>query len=434
MYQSSRVSGGQQEEQTVARKVAPVSPDVTPTPGDIRVMKRNGAVVGFDATKIVVAMSKAFLAVEGNTAAASNRIHETVERLTAQVVDTFHRRMPSGGIVHIEDIQDQVELCLMRNGEHRVARDYVLYREERKRMRSDKVESPREDHPEIKIIKGDGSKEPLDVGRLKTVIAEACDGLTDVDGALVLQETLKNLYDGVTQQDVNAALIMSARTMVEKEPNYTYVTARLLLDDIRAKALACLGVAEKATHFEMETLYPLALKEFLQVAVKSELVSDELLEYNLDQMAAALIAERDNQFTYLGLQTLYDRYFIHKDEVRIELPQVFFMRIAMGLALREDNREERAIEFYQLLSSFDYMASTPTLFNSGTLRSQLSSCYLSTVPDNLDGIYGAIRDNAMLSKWAGGLGNDWTPVRALGSYIKGTNGEKPRRRTIFESG
>ena len=140
-------------------------------------------------------------------------------------------------------------------------------------------------------------------------------------------------------------------------------------------------------------------------------------------MASALLAGRDNQFTYLGLQTLYDRYFIHKDEVRIELPQVFFMRIAMGLALREENREDRAIEFYQLLSSFDYMSSTPTLFNSGTLRSQLSSCYLTTVPDHLDGIYGAIRDNAMLSKWAGGLGNDWTPVRSLGSYIKGTNGK-----------
>ena len=290
-------------------------------------------------------------------------------------------------------------------------------------MRSEKVESQREDHPEIKIVKGDGSKEPLDVGRLKTVIAEACGGLADVDGTLVLQETLKNLYDGVTQQDVNAALIMSARTMVEKEPNYSYVTARLLLDDIRAKALTCLGVAEKATQSEMETFYPKALKEFLQLAVNSDLVSEELLEYDLDQVATALKAERDNQFTYLGLQTLYDRYFIHKDEVRIELPQVFFMRIAMGLALREDNREERAVEFYQLLSSFDYMASTPTLFNSGTLRSQLSSCYLTTVPDNLDGIYGAIRDNAMLSKWAGGLGNDWTPVRALGSYIKGTNGK-----------
>ena len=422
MYQSSRVSG-QQEEQTVAPKAAPVAPDATPTPGEIRVMKRNGSVVNFDTTKIVVAMSKAFLAVEGNTAAASNRIHETVERLTAQVVDTFRRRMPSGGIVHIEDIQDQVELCLMRNGEHRVARDYVLYREERKRMRSEKVKAPREEHPEIRIAKEDGSKEPLDVGRLKTVIAEACDGLTDVDGETVLQETLKNLYDGVTQYDVNTALIMSARTMVEKEPNYTYVTARLLLDDIRAKALIRLNVAEKATQFEMESLYSVALKAFLELAVESELVSKDLLEYDLDRMAGALIAERDNQFTYLGLQTLYDRYFIHKDDVRIELPQVFFMRIAMGLALREENREERAIEFYQLLSSFDYMASTPTLFNSGTLRSQLSSCYLTTVPDNLDGIYGAIRDNAMLSKWAGGLGNDWTPVRALGSYIKGTNGK-----------
>ena len=244
MYQSSRVSG-QQEEQTVAPKAAPVAPDATPTPGEIRVMKRNGAVVGFDATKIVVAMSKAFLAVEGNSAAASNRIHETVERLTAQVVDTFRRRMPSGGIVHIEDIQDQVELCLMRNGEHRVARDYVLYREERKRMRTEKVEAPREEHPEIRIAKEDGSKEPLDVGRLKTVIAEACDGLTDVDGETVLQETLKNLYDGVTQHDVNTALIMSARTMVEKEPNYTYVTARLLLDDIRAKALTRLKLQRR---------------------------------------------------------------------------------------------------------------------------------------------------------------------------------------------
>jgi ribonucleoside-diphosphate reductase alpha chain len=422
MYQSSRVSG-QHDEQTVAPQAAMSTPSVTPSPGEIRVMKRNGAVVSFDPTKIVVAMSKAFLAVEGHTAAASNRIHETVERLTAQVVDTFRRRMPSGGIVHIEDIQDQVELCLMRNGEHRVARDYVLYREERKRLRTDSVQAPREMHPEIKIVKADGAREPLDVGRLKTVIGEACEGLSDVDGEVVLTETLKNLYDGVTQEDVNTSLIMSARTLVEKEPNYSYVTARLLLDDIRAKGLSRLGVAEKATQFEMERLYPDALKAFLKLAVESELVSAELLEYDLDKMGAALIAERDNQFTYLGLQTLYDRYFIHKDDVRIELPQVFFMRIAMGLALKEDNREARAIEFYQLLSSFDYMASTPTLFNAGTLRSQLSSCYLTTVPDNLDGIYSAIRDNAMLSKWAGGLGNDWTPVRALGSYIKGTNGK-----------
>ncbi len=422
MYQSSRVSG-QETITKAAQSVTVSAKDQLPQPGEIRVMKRNGAVVSFDATKIVVAMSKAFLAVEGHSAAASNRIHETVERLTAQVIDTFRRRMPSGGIVHIEDIQDQVELCLMRNGEHRVARDYVLYREERKRLRSERIAAPREMHPEIKVINDSGTREPLDVGRLKTVIAEACDGLNDVDGELILTETLKNLYDGVTQQDVNTALVMSARTLVEKEPNYSYVTARLLLDDIRAKGLTRLGVATKATQFEMETLYPQALKAFLDLAVESELVSEELKTFNLEQLGAALIAERDNQFTYLGLQTLYDRYFIHKDDVRIELPQVFFMRIAMGLALREEHREDRAIEFYQLLSSFDYMSSTPTLFNAGTLRSQLSSCYLTTVPDNLDGIYSAIRDNAMLSKWAGGLGNDWTPVRSLGSYIKGTNGK-----------
>ena len=195
MYQSSRVSG-QTEPQSASSQTASLTRQVTPSPGEIRVMKRNGAVVVFDPTKIVVAISKAFLAVEGNTAAASNRIHETVERLTAQVIDTFQRRMPSGGIVHIEDIQDQVELCLMRNGEHRVARDYVLYREERKRLRSEKTEVAREMHPEIKIVKEDGSKEPLDVGRLKTVIGEACDGLLDVNGEVILNETLKNLTMG----------------------------------------------------------------------------------------------------------------------------------------------------------------------------------------------------------------------------------------------
>ena len=421
MYQSGNVSV-EKNESTGADKSGETLQNMVPPPGEIRLMKRNGSVVGFDQTKIVVAMTKAFLAVEGNTAAASNRIHETVERLTDQVVNTFRRRMPSGGIVHIEDIQDQVELCLMRNGEHRVARDYVLYREERKRQRTENSTVKKEVHPEINVSMNNGTKEPLDISRLKTVISESCNGLKDVDGKAVLNEALKNLYDGVTQHDVNASLIMSARTLVEKEPNYSFVTARLLMDDIRTKALTRLGVAEKATQFEMETLYPQAFKAFISLAIENELVSKELADFDLDQIASALIAERDTQFTYLGLQTLYDRYFIHKDDIRIELPQVFFMRIAMGLALKEEDREKCAIEFYQLLSSFDYMASTPTLFNSGTPKSQLSSCYLTTVPDNLDGIYGAIRDNAMLSKWAGGLGNDWTQVRSLGSYIKGTNG------------
>ena len=393
-------------------------------PGLLRVIKRNGSVVPYTDDKIAVAITKAFLAVEGGTAAASSRIHDTVARLAEQVTATFQRRMPSGGTLHIEDIQDQVELALMRAGEHKVARDYVIYREaraqERKRARSEEVAQP---HPSIRITTADGSLQPLDMGRLQTIIREACEGLAEVDGALIERETLKNLYDGVAQKDVNTALVMTARTLVEREPNYSYVTARLLLDSLRAEALGFLGVATAATHHEMAELYARALPAYIAKGIEHELLAPNLADYDLDKLGAALNHERDQQFAYLGLQTLYDRYFIHKDDVRFELPQIFFMRVAMGLAIEEPQKEERAIEFYNLLSSFDYMASTPTLFNAGTLRPQLSSCYLTTVPDDLGGIYSALRDNALLSKFAGGLGNDWTPVRALGAYIKGTNGK-----------
>jgi ribonucleoside-diphosphate reductase alpha chain len=218
--------------------------------------------------------------------------------------------------------------------------------------------------------------------------------------------------------------VITARALVEKEPNYSYATARLLMDQLRAEALSFLGIAQQATQAEMENLYQRALPVYIHKAIELELLSPELAQYDMDKLGRALDAKRDMQFNYLGLQTLYDRYFIHtEDDIRFELPQIFFMRVAMGLAAAEADKEARAIEFYELLSSFDYMASTPTLFNAGTLRPQLSSCYLTTVPDDLHGIYGAIQDNAMLSKWAGGLGNDWTPVRALGSYIKGTNGK-----------
>ena len=395
-------------------------------PGQLRVIKRNGTVVPFDASKIAVAMTKAFLAVEGGTAAASSRVHETVDNLTKQITATFKRRMPSGGTIHIEEIQDQVELILMRSGEQKVARDYVLYREEHARMRAQKraqAVSADPDYPSINVVLEDGSRAPLDIARMRTIVSEACVGLTGVDEKAILDEAMRNLYDGVNIKDVNTSLVITARTLVEKEPNYTFATARLLLDKLRAEALGFLGVATQATQSDMELYYARALPIYIQKGVELELLSPELLNFDLDVLGKALIADRDLQFTYLGLQTLYDRYFIHSNDVRIELPQVFFMRVAMGLAIQEDNREERAIEFYRLLSSFDYMSSTPTLFNAGTLRSQLSSCYLTTVPDDLHGIYGAIQDNAMLSKFAGGLGNDWTPVRALGAYIKGTNGK-----------
>lgn len=390
-----------------------------------RVKRRNNKVTMFEPNKISVAMTKAFLEVEGGTAAASTRIHETVKQLTEQVCQSLVRRMPSSGTVHIEDIQDQVELALMRAGEQKVARAYVIYREGRAKERAESVHDDAvNESSSMNVILADGSKAPLDLSRLSQIVNEACQGLSDVDAGKIINDSLRDLFDGMKESDVNPALVMTARTLIEKEPNYSYVAAGLLLDGLRREALTFIeGIDTAATQAEMAAGYGNYFGKYIRSAIDHELLDHELGKYDLDKLGAALKPERDSQFTYLGLQTLYDRYFIHHDNIRFELPQAFFMRVAMGLAINELDREERAIEFYELLSSFDFMSSTPTLFNSGTLRPQLSSCYLTTVPDDLDGIYGAIKDDALLSKFAGGLGNDWTRVRAMGAHIKGTNGK-----------
>lgn len=424
------------ETQSAARSTASTPPiadaaappvEIRPfAPGEVRVIRRNGKVTGFDPTKINVAITKAFLAVEGNTAAASRRIHETVETLTEQIVRALFRRLPSGGAIHIEDIQDQVELALMRSEHQKVARAYVLYREEHSRLRAAKArEAEQQDETDILHVSlADGSRKPLDEMRLRKIVAEACFGLANVDADWIMDETRRSLFDSVPEKDVAPALVMAARTRIEQEPNYSQVSARLLLDSLRSEALSFLGNGKgEATQAEMAERYTEYFADYIKRGVELERLSPELNRFDLARLGAALRPERDQQFTYLGLQTLYDRYFIHHKEHRFELPQAFFMRVAMGLAVAEIDREDRAIEFYQLLSSFDFMSSTPTLFNSGTLRPQLSSCYLTTVPDDLDGIYGAIKDNALLSKYAGGLGNDWTRVRGMGAHIKGTNGK-----------
>ena len=409
-------------QQTLAQNL---SEDLSITaPGKLRVIKRNGKVVSFEEEKIKIAVTKAFLANESGNAAASERIHKKVQDITKSVEDIFIRRMPSGGTLHIEEIQDQVELQLMRSEEYIVARKYILYRDERATER--KKEAPATTNikaPAISVTKKDGSKVPLDINKLAALVTHACEDLEDVSADSILEESVKNLYDGVSISDMKSSLVMSARTKVEQEPNYSFVTARILLDELRSEALEFLGVAEESSHPEMKEHYPAAFKAYIDKGIELEMLDPNLKTFDLDKLGAAIDHDRDYQFTYLGLQTLYDRYFIHYQDTRFELPQIFFMRVAMGLAAEEDNREDRAIEFYRLLSSFDYMSSTPTLFNSGTLRPQLSSCYLTTIPDDLDGIFGAMKDNALLSKWAGGLGNDWSPVRALGSYIKGTNGK-----------
>ena len=422
---SSQELGNTQEGSEIESTASIPSEDLNITaPGKLRVIKRNGKVVSFEEDKIKIAVTKAFLANESGNAAASERIHRKVEDITKDVQDIFKRRMPSGGTLHIEEIQDQVELQLMRSEEYVVARKYILYREERASERTkDKSQQTTVEAPAISVTKKDGTKVPLDINRLASVVNHACEGLEDVSADSILTESIKNLYDGVSISDMKSALVMSARTKVEIEPNYSFVTARILLDELRSEALTFLGVAEESSHPEMKENYPKAFKAYIDKGIELEMLDPNLKTFDLDKLGEAIDHDRDYQFTYLGLQTLYDRYFIHYQDTRFELPQIFFMRVAMGLSAEEENREDRAIEFYKLLSSFDYMSSTPTLFNSGTLRPQLSSCYLTTIPDDLDGIFGAMKDNALLSKWAGGLGNDWSPVRALGSYIKGTNGK-----------
>jgi ribonucleoside-diphosphate reductase alpha chain len=335
--------------------------------------------------------------------------------------------MPSGGAMHIEDIQDHVELSLMRAGEHKVARSYVLYREERKKERALSLESqtaPELSSSALQVTMADGTKKPLDTERLQKILKEACNQISGTDPKALMEETKRALFDGVAEADVSNAATMAARTFIEREPNYTYVAARVLLDSLRQEALTFVGGnREEATQEEMSDQYPSYFESYIKKAISLELVDSRLGNYDLKRIGKALKPERDFNFNYLGLQTLYDRYFIQSEDVRFELPQAFFMRVAMGLAINEIETEKWTIKFYDLLSSFDFMSSTPTLFNSGTLRPQLSSCYLTSIPDDLDGIFGAIKDDALLSKFAGGLGNDWTSVRGMGAHIKGTNGK-----------
>ncbi len=398
---------------------AQFSHESTPSPlTSYQIIRRNGAVVPFEPNKVAVAIMKASLAVHGTQGAASASIRETVDALTQQVIRALMRSRPAGGTFHIEDVQDQVELGLMRGGHHEVARAYVLYRERRAQERAKQQAQVTPVAPALHVI-DQGQRVALDMQALTERIRTACEGLgAEVKAEPIISETLRNLYDGVPVDEVYKASILAARTLIEKDPDYTYATARLLFHTISREVLG-----HDVPTAQMQQAYVNYFPDFIKKGVQFELLDEQLMHFDLKRLAGALKAERDLQFDYLGLQTLYDRYFLHNQKMRIELPQAFFMRVAMGLSLKETDRETRAIEFYEILSSFDFMSSTPTLFNSGTLRSQLSSCYLTTVPDDLDGIYESIKENALLSKFAGGMGNDWTRVRALGSRIKGTNGE-----------
>jgi ribonucleoside-diphosphate reductase alpha chain len=409
---------------TLASSTASASPLTASEPVELTVIRRDGSSTPFDATKISVAVTKAFLAVEGSDAGATHRVRDLVTDLTGRVVSVLTSRGDARRSVQVEDIQDQVELALMRAGEHQVARAYVLYREERTKARTPADPAGVTEKPALTVRVADGSRSALDVDRLRVVVADAAAGLDAVDPELILNETLGACYDGIAQHEVELALVMAARSYVETEPQYSFAASRLLLDQIRREALGRVhGEPRQASQADMTEAYKTYFPQYIQVGIEAGQLDPELGRFDLGRLAAAIRPEADLSFTFLSLQTLYDRYLLHIDKVRYELPQAFFLRVAMGMALREDDREARAIEFYELLSSHRFMSSTPTLFNSGTTRPQLSSCFLTTVEDDLSGIFSGIRNNALLAKYSGGLGNDWTPVRGIGAHIRGTNGE-----------
>jgi ribonucleoside-diphosphate reductase alpha chain len=390
---------------------------------EMRVIKRNGDVDNFHHEKIDRALLSAFLEEEGSDVGNSMSTRNKVAEMRDDVIRVLWLRKISGGTMatHIEEIQDVVEETLMRFGEHKVARAYVLYREARNIDRKENLKSQINNiSSEINIYDDSGVKIPLPIKDISELVISACTGLKDVDAKKIIETAKRDLYEGASMKEVRAAIIMSSRSFLEQDPSYSKVTARLLLNDIRLEVMG-----RSVTQKEMTRLYSSSFQDYIYQGISGELLDPKMATFNLNLLGSAIDASRDLQFSYLGLQTLYDRYFLHINEKRIEMPQSFYMRVAMGIALNEkpQERDARAIEFYNILSTFDFMSSTPTLFNSGTLHSQLSSCYLSTVADDLGAIFEQIKENALLSKYAGGLGNDWTPVRGLGAHIKGTNGK-----------
>ncbi|MGH2534955.1 MAG: ribonucleoside-diphosphate reductase subunit alpha [Thermomicrobiales bacterium] len=375
------------------------------------VRKRDGREAAFDPTRIALAIEMAFRAELGCPFPDPLRavVASRVKLIAGRVVETLQPRLSAGAQPGVEEIQDEVERQLMADGAYAVARRYILYREARARRREDEA---------LRVVDGDGQELLLDRAVLRAWVDDAC---AEVEGRVsaksVVDDVLASVHHGMAITDIERAIALAARGRIEQDPAYSRVARRALLRSLYGEVLR-----RRVTIDEAAALYPVAFVAYVREGVERELLTPELLDFDLGRLGVALDPARDLRFQYLGLQTLYDRYLIHHRGRRIELPQVFWMRVAMGLALNEEEREARAIEFYELMSTFHACPSTPTLFNCGTRHPQLSSCFLTTVPDDLDGIFSAVRDNALLSKWSGGIGNDWTQVRALGSRIKGTNG------------
>ncbi len=391
------------------------------------VRKRDGRVVPFDPSLIERALGKAFRAelTLDHEQPLDADTKTDIARMSEEVLEEISPLARSKNGVEVEKVQDFVEMTLMRHGHFRVARRYIVYRAERAKLRALRAPVPTEDEapakPRLHVTLDDGVRVPFDEGRIRRRLAEACRGLErECNAEELLEDVMRSVFDGIKTREVYRAMILASRSRIERDPAYDTVASRLMLMVINQEAL---GRHESDVE-ELEKIYRKQFEHYVIDGITEGRLSSELRRYDLCKVASALKPERDHQFKYLGLQAIYDRYLLHVDGRRIETPQFFWMRVALGLAMEEgEDRHERAVEFYDVLSSFRFTSATPTLFNSATLHPQLSSCYLTTVMDDLDHIFKCVSDNAKLSKWAGGLGNDWTNIRSTGAMIKGTNGQ-----------
>jgi ribonucleoside-diphosphate reductase alpha chain len=389
---------------------------------DISVKKRDGRTVPFDRDRIESAIEMAFRADSElpPSVTLDPSVKAEISEIANAVVSDVQGSLRDGETMGVERVQDKVEIQLMRAEHYSVARRYIVYREAHKKARVlSGREAPTPRAPKLRVQTADGKHEPLDPARIRVEIFSACEGLTECEPSDLLEEVYRSLYDDIKAEDIERAMILSARQRVEVEPAYGKVAARLLLNVLYRHALG-----EKPSVQEAASACRDRFGDYLEAGVRAKRLDGRLLNFDLPLLATALKPERDLDFGYLGLQTIFDRYLIHISERRIETPQFFWMRVAMGLSVDEGSQmNERAIQFYEILSSFRFVSATPTLFNSGTRHPQLSSCYLSTTQDDLGHIFKVVSDNARLSKWAGGLGNDWTNVRATNAHIDGTNGK-----------
>ncbi len=393
------------------------------TTQEMNVRKRDGRVLTFEPGLITRAIQKAFCAEYKftETSQLDEKQMQVADAITESVVSEVQEAALTDTGVTVEHIQDVVERQLMKQEYFSVARRYILYRAEHNKIRQLRAEERMESADPFPgtMVNRDGQLENLDFERLRSQVDSACDGLNETcSSGELLEEVEKQFFNGITPREIGRSMVLAARARIEKDPEYDTVAGRLVLNIIYRESLG-----KSAASGDLKDLYQEKFGEFIQTGIDALRISPDLATFDLKELASAIDAERDALFPYLGLQTIYDRYLLHIDGRRFEAPQYFWMRVAMGLAIQEENKTARAIEFYNILSTFRFTSATPTLFNSGTLHPQLSSCYLSTVTDDLDSIFKAIGDNAKLSKWAGGLGNDWTNIRATNSHIKGTNGQ-----------